>query len=428
MPGLGVGEAPLDLRPPRDRSVDLALQPVEQQRGRFGAWDHTAVSLAQVAGAEQGQGPLGALPSGDFERQPQSHLLRVQARRAQPALHRIGAVGVDVLQREPEHGDVALVPVRRHEHGRRVRQDLTQQVGDGGLALRILADQVGDQLHAEGDVALLVAGDVGNALPQPWQQAALGQRLVDEVLAGLSQRRLDHDVVERDRLGELGPRAVAAQLVGHLVQPPEHLAKSPGEPRPRRGERRCGVAAGLRDLAHEAREQHRVTSLVDLLGGEEVLLFLARGRVDERRQVVGHRVLAVEEHRVRPQGGPALEVGERVAPVIAIGGEVDLAGAPVALLPALVQILVGDLVCGDRRCHRPKSTQFLQWCRFGVQPDNFGDCQGVRSRRSISSPSSAIAIRTCARLSRSRSVTVRSSSDWWSIVTAHGVPISSWRR
>ena len=43
-------------------------------------------------------------------------------------------------------------------------------------------------------------------------------------------------------------------------------------------------------------------------------------------------------------------------------------------------------------------------------------------------PSSAIGIRSCARLSRSRSVTVRSSSDWWSIVTAHGVPISSWRR
>ena len=30
--------------------------------------------------------------------------------------------------------------------------------------------------------------------------------------------------------------------------------------------------------------------------------------------------------------------------------------------------------------------------------------------------------------SRSRSVTVPSSSDWWSIVTANGVPISSWRR
>ena len=58
----------------------------------------------------------------------------------------------------------------------------------------------------------------------------------------------------------------------------------------------------------------------------------------------------------------------------------------------------------------------------------FGVLHGARSRRSISAPSSAIAIRSCARLSRSRSVTVRSSSDWWSIVTAHGVPISSWRR
>ena len=63
----------------------------------------------------------------------------------------------------------------------------------------------------------------------------------------------------------------------------------------------------------------------------------------------------------------------------------------------------------------------------GYSP-SFGERQGSRSRRSISSPSSAMAIRTWARLSRSRRVTVRSSSDWWSTVTAHGVPISSWRR
>ena len=38
------------------------------------------------------------------------------------------------------------------------------------------------------------------------------------------------------------------------------------------------------------------------------------------------------------------------------------------------------------------------------------------------------ATRSCASESRSRTVTVRSSSDWWSIVTQNGVPISSWRR
>jgi len=34
---------------------------------------------------------------------------------------------------------------------------------------------------------------------------------------------------------------------------------------------------------HEAVEEHRMARLVDLLGGEEVLLLLARRGVDERR-------------------------------------------------------------------------------------------------------------------------------------------------
>ena len=64
------------------------------------------------------------------------------------------------------------------------------------------------------------------------------------------------------------------------------------------------------DLAHEAREQHRVARLVDLLGREEVLLLLARRGVDVGREVVGDRVLAVEEHRVGPQRAAALDLGE----------------------------------------------------------------------------------------------------------------------
>ena len=46
----------------------------------------------------------------------------------------------------------------------------------------------------------------------------------------------------------------------------------------------------------------------------------------------------------------------------------------------------------------------------------------------ISSGSSSIATRSCSSESRSRSVTVRFSSDSWSMVTQYGVPISSWRR
>jgi hypothetical protein len=66
---------------------------------------------------------------------------------------------------------------------------------------------------------------------------------------------------------------------------------------------------------HEAREEDRVARLVHLLGGEEVLLFLARRRLDVGRQPVGHRVLAPEEERVVPERGLALELRELVAPL-----------------------------------------------------------------------------------------------------------------
>ena len=60
------------------------------------------------------------------------------------------------------------------------------------------------------------------------------------------------------------------------------------------------------------------------------------------------RVFAVEEQRVGPQRAPAVQVGEPLRPVFAIGGEVDLGRAPVALLPARVQVGIGDLVGGNR--------------------------------------------------------------------------------
>ena len=82
-----------------------------------------------------------------------------------------------------------------------------------------------------------------------------------------------------------------------------------------------GPVAALDDLVHEAVEEDRVARLVDLLGGEEVLLLLARGGVDERREVVGDGVLAVEEHRVVPQRGPALELGEALVPLRPVGAK-----------------------------------------------------------------------------------------------------------
>jgi hypothetical protein len=201
------------------------------------------------------------------------------------------------------------------------------------------------------DVPLLVAGDVPDPLAESGQQVAASQPLLDEVLARLGQRRLDHEVIKRDRLRQLRPRVVAPELVGHPVQPLEHLPEAPRQSRPGRVQGGPDIGARARDLAHEPREQHGVPRLVDVLGGEEVLLLFARGRVNERRQVVGYRVLAVEEQGVRPQRAPALDLGELLLPLVTIKREVDLGGAPVALLPAGIQVGVRNLVGGDRRRH-----------------------------------------------------------------------------
>ena len=161
---------------------------------------------------------------------------------------------------------------------------------------------------------------------------ALLQVARDEVLAGLRERRLDQQVVERDRGGEVRAGRPAAQFRAHRLEPAEHLAEAPGEPRLDRGEPRAGVgAADAGDLVHEAAEEDRVARLVDLLGGEEVLLLLERRGVDVGRQAVGDRVLAPEEEGVVPEGGLALEVREHLLPLAGVLGEVDLGGAPVAL-------------------------------------------------------------------------------------------------
>ncbi len=128
------------------------------------------------------------------------------------------------------------------------------------------------------------------------------------MLARLGERGLDDQVVERDGGGELRPGAVAAQLVGHTVEAGEDLLEAPAELGLRGGQRGGDRVAGVHDLRHEAREEDGVAGLVDLLGGEEVLLVLTRCGVDVGSQIGCDAVLAVEEHRVVPQCGAALEV------------------------------------------------------------------------------------------------------------------------
>ena len=105
------------------------------------------------------------------------------------------------------------------------------------------------------------------------------------MLAGLGERRLDDEVVHRHGPRERGARAVAAQLAGDSSSSANVLTKphvSSGRGRLQRA--RDAAVAALDDLVHEAVEEDRVARLVDLLGGEEVLLLLARGGVDERRR------------------------------------------------------------------------------------------------------------------------------------------------
>ena len=208
-----------------------------------------------------------------------------------------------------------------------------------------VAVEVGEELDAEGDVALLVDRDVAHPLAEAGQQVQALERRLDQVLAGLGERALDDDVVERHGLGERPRRVVGAQLVGHPVQAAEDLAVAPGELVLRGAQAVAERAvADADDLVHPAMEEDRVARLVDLLRGEEVLLLLQRRGVDVRREVVGDGVLAVEEQRVEPQRAAALLVGEVLVPVDPVLREVDVRRRPVAALPARVEVGVVDLV------------------------------------------------------------------------------------
>src|ERR1700733_9545699 len=65
-------------------------------------------------------------------------------------------------------------------------------------------------------------------------------------------------------------------------------------------------------------------------------------RGDVRGEVVRDGVLAPEEQAVVPQRRLALELGEVLAPLSRVLGEVELCRPPVAALPARVQVGVGD--------------------------------------------------------------------------------------
>jgi hypothetical protein len=96
-------------------------------------------------------------------------------------------------------------------------------------------------------------------------------------------------------------------------------------------------------LGGPAVEEDRVPRLVDQLRGEEHLHLAARRREDEGRQVGSHPLLTDVEARHRPRR-VALRLRRRGKPVLTVDREVELVGAPVALLPQRVELLVAHQV------------------------------------------------------------------------------------
>ena len=227
------------------------------------------------------------------------------------------------------------------EHRDRVGQQLLEQLDHRLLALLGFLEELREHLDAEADVALFVAGDVRHPLAEAGHRAGVGEVVLDEMLPRLRQGRLDDHVVERDRAGEVRQRAVAPQVVGHPVEAVEDVPIAPAELRLGVGERGGDRVAGADHLLEEPVEEDRVACLVDLLGGEEVLLLGPWRRVDVGGEVVGDGVLAVEEHRVDPARRAPLDLGQRL-PAVAVLGEVDRRRLPVRPFPALVEIVVAD--------------------------------------------------------------------------------------
>ncbi|CAB5031039.1 unannotated protein [freshwater metagenome] len=104
------------------------------------------------------------------------------------------------------------------------------------------------------------------------------------MLAGLRERGLNQDVVERDRPCELVRRLVGAQLDAHIFKPLEDHLVTPAE-LARGGVHAAGDAAVAKanNFIHEAVEEDAVARLVNLLRSDEVLLLFKRRRVDVGR-------------------------------------------------------------------------------------------------------------------------------------------------
>src|SRR3954470_860157 len=274
-----------------------------------------------------------------------------QADDLQPALQRLKREGARLAHRGPaeERGIVAHVcgdPLGA-QHALGHRAGLDQGALDGGLVARVLVGHVAQEARAEGDVAMLVAGHVGEARNEAGQRAGPLVEVDDEVLAGERQHPLGDHVVDRDRLDE---RLAVLRLDGQAVHPAvEHLVEE-------RVELRVEVLARLlqallqtlgfeyADLAVEAVEEGDVARLVGDLGAQEDAHVLVGDGAHDRPELRRHALLADEERAQAVQARHALLRIDALVPVDAVLGEVEVLHRPLLALPELVELAVGQEV------------------------------------------------------------------------------------
>ena len=196
---------PRPRRPPRRRRTDAGAAaattprstaaargrrrpPIARRRVHAAADASSRAPRPRTPGA--GRGPA-ASGGGDEADDLHAALERLEGERA-----RLGDRGAEQLDR--------LVVGRplRLQHALRDRRDLAERPQDRVAVVRRRPRHLAQEAGAEGDVAVLVARDVREALDEARQRPLALVVVDDEVLAGEREHPLDHHVVDRDRLDE----------------------------------------------------------------------------------------------------------------------------------------------------------------------------------------------------------------------------------
>ncbi len=175
--------------------------------------------------------------------------------------------------------------------------------------------------QAEPDVPALVELDAMHAVAHPGQRAVVQVR-EQRLLPGVEDDPLEDHVVEADARVHAG--AAGRELAGHGRQPLLEELEHPGRGvLPGRVATLVRRVAGEREhLGGDAVEEHRVALLVAALQVQDPGHQGVVGRVAERREVLGDRVLRdaeAGEQRGETRAALVRELGPRAG----VGGEVD---------------------------------------------------------------------------------------------------------